>query len=627
MAETEANRRLSQFEALWRSFLPSSAPTTPPGPPVILGAVLAIWLFARANTAELMLALLVAVAVSLVLTRARRDADQAAREAAHLRSRFADIEFALRSSSRVTWAVDFDRRELRLGDHVEELLGFRPSFEDCAKAAPSFIHSEDRAAVTKLHADALEAGEAGPAQIRLVRPDGEVRWVRYSLQARRDGARLETLFAVATDFTDIQKRGRAVLELMANAERHLAAGRPELEALLADIGVDIPMNALEPEAPLATHGNGEQFAQASARFARIVQEFAARRIAFHQAVTALKAARLKSDTFAQIADLSTDALMIFGADGLVEWVNPAFEQMTGWSLEEVKGQDVRKRLVGPDTNLSVLQNLSAQMNAYGEGGCELLLYRRDGEAYWADIRGGRMHPVPGTAKRTFLIKRDLTERKFIEAELESALVEARAGNAAKSEFLANMSHELRTPLNAVIGYSEMLQEEFGDTPAGQDAGRIRESGRHLLSVINTIIDLARADAQHIDVLAIDSDRPHRDAALRTITRLGFVCAGVDDADAAVAHAEEQPALLVINCGAGQGWDALQTAVSAFAQTPILALTPPGEGARAMSMGAAAHLDAPASAIALAAAVARYARKRDETRPEAKPSQIGLRNAG
>jgi signal transduction histidine kinase len=92
------------------------------------------------------------------------------------------------------------------------------------------------------------------------------------------------------------------------------------------------------------------------------------------------------------------------------------------------------------------------------------------------------------------------------AEEQTALTEqAEAANAAKSQFLANMSHELRTPLNAIIGYSEIISEDASDEPSRKDAARIIAAGRHLLSLINDILDLSKVDAGHVELERLPFD--------------------------------------------------------------------------------------------------------------------------
>ncbi len=101
-----------------------------------------------------------------------------------------------------------------------------------------------------------------------------------------------------------------------------------------------------------------------------------------------------------------------------------------------------------------------------------------------------------------LVLKELSKRKHTEAELRKSRDLAEQANRAKSAFLANMSHELRTPMNAIIGYSEMLQEEAEDL--GQkdfipDLKKINDAGKHLLALINDILDLSKIEAGRMDL--------------------------------------------------------------------------------------------------------------------------------
>ena len=116
----------------------------------------------------------------------------------------------------------------------------------------------------------------------------------------------------------------------------------------------------------------------------------------------------------------------------------------------------------------------------------------------ADIIGDET----GRSVRVSGINLDITERYHAEQEILAAKLQAEEASRAKSQFLANMSHELRTPLNAIIGYSEILKEdvaERGLSDLAPDLERINRSGRHLLQLIDEVLDLSRIEAGRTDL--------------------------------------------------------------------------------------------------------------------------------
>ena len=141
----------------------------------------------------------------------------------------------------------------------------------------------------------------------------------------------------------------------------------------------------------------------------------------------------------------------------------------------------------------------------------LLRHRDPGEPFTQRRAGGRWVRISERQtedKGTVAVYSDISELKRRETELADARDEAMEATKAKSQFLANMSHELRTPLNAIIGYSEMLHEEADDL--GQedflpDLEKIQEAGKHLLGLINDILDLSKIEAGKMSLLIEEFD--------------------------------------------------------------------------------------------------------------------------
>jgi len=210
-----------------------------------------------------------------------------------------------------------------------------------------------------------------------------------------------------------------------------------------------------------------------------------------QDITDRKNAEVVKARYELIAKYARDPLLLLGLDGNIMEANQAAVQLYGYPREELIG--LRLYVLSRDD--AEVVDLQMQQ-ALAEGVLfETAHVRKDGSLVPVEV-SSRGVVIAGEELLLSVI-RDVSTRKETERTLRLAKEEAERASQAKSDFLASMSHELRTPLNAIMGFSQVLENEyFGPMSDKQKeyASDIYESGKHLLSLINDILDLSKIEA-------------------------------------------------------------------------------------------------------------------------------------
>jgi len=200
-----------------------------------------------------------------------------------------------------------------------------------------------------------------------------------------------------------------------------------------------------------------------------------------------------------LIESNIDALMTTDPLGIITDVNQQMETLTGHTREELVGAPFKEYFTDPlraeDGIRSVLRE--GRVTNY-----ELTARAKDGLETVVSYNATTFNDQAGNLQGVFAAARDVTERKRFEQTLQEKNIELESANLAKDRFLASMSHELRTPLNAIIGFTGTLLMKLPGPLTGDQQHQlstVQTSAKHLLSLINDLLDLAKIDSGKVEI--------------------------------------------------------------------------------------------------------------------------------
>lgn len=211
-------------------------------------------------------------------------------------------------------------------------------------------------------------------------------------------------------------------------------------------------------------------------------------------------AQATNQELALIADRITDAVLVCDAQRCIRWANPAFTQLTGYTLEDAYGRQLEELLSGPQTDAEAVTRIN-QWLSQGQSveRAPMCQHHKDGKAFWVERT---VQPVPGPdghVDRYIEILTDLRAQRWAQQEHQGRL-EAEVALAKRTSFLAQLSQGMRGPLNTIMGFSQLLDMNLqGSADSRRQAANIHQSALQLIHLLDQAVKLANAEDKALPV--------------------------------------------------------------------------------------------------------------------------------
>lgn len=432
-----------------------------------------------------------------------------------------------------------DGRLLRVNGALAAMLG-RPAENLVGMRWDDLTHPDDRG----LSADALRsilAGQAATAQYekRYLKPDGSVLWALVGTHLLRDAAGRPEHFV--TQVVDVTARRQADAELRDTAQKLQALFESGIIGVVfGDIegGIRTVNDAYmrivgytreelarvthwgELTAPEFRLRDAAAAAEARARGActpyekqyvrkdgsrvwalvgfTVLEPDRTKTVAFILDLTAQKTAQERARLLNTVAEVAPNAIVVTGADGLIEWVNPAFERLTGWTSAEAVGQNPRILKSGR-TDPSVYQSLWRTISAGEIWRGELENRRKDGTTYVEEMTVTPLRGAGGAIEHYVAIKTDVTERRQFEDRLRQSQKMEAVGRLA-----GGLAHDFNNVLTAVLGFGSLARESVDPTsPTREFLNEVLAAGERAGGLTRQLLAFARRQPLRVEVLDLN----------------------------------------------------------------------------------------------------------------------------
>ncbi len=201
-----------------------------------------------------------------------------------------------------------------------------------------------------------------------------------------------------------------------------------------------------------------------------------------------------------LLDLAGEGIFGLDAKGRFSFLNPMTSMLLGFESDELIGKELIGTIYKPNEKVKKKERLLLASHK------EVLFYKKDGSTFPIDYVATPIYNDKELVIGSVVVFSDITERKENEDRLKSAIDEAKRANHSKTVFLTNMSHELRTPLNAILGFASLLENSNNlNQKEKENILTIRNSGRHLMDMINEILELSKIEAGKIEIQPVHFD--------------------------------------------------------------------------------------------------------------------------